>query len=71
MWLYETYLTEQKSHYIHKVTTYKNSLSLGHNHLLTTGTDNPTLWLLPEYQRVKGHQYRWLADGYDREIEHF
>ena len=25
----------------------------------------------PEPQRVKGHQYQWLADGYDLEIGHF
>ena len=48
---------------IHQLTTmlatYKNVLFSGHNHLLTTGTDDPTL--SPECQRVKGHQYRWLA----------
>ena len=33
------------------LTTSKNVLFPGPNHLLTTGTDNPTLWLLPEYQR--------------------
>ena len=60
---------------IHQVTTMlatsKNVLFPGHNHLPTTGTDDPTLWLSPERQRVKGHQYRWLADGYDLEIGHF
>ena len=34
---------------IHQVTTMlatsKNVLFPGHNHLLTTGTDDPTLWL--------------------------
>ena len=34
-------------------------------------TDDPTLWLLPEHQRVKDHQCRWLAGGYDLEIGHF
>ena len=44
-----------------------------HNHLLTTGrpTDDLTLALLPKHQRVKGHQYQWLAGGYDLEIGHF
>ena len=50
---------------IHQVTTMlatsKNVLFLGHNHLLTTGTDDLTLCLSYERQRVKGHQYRWLA----------
>ena len=53
------------------LATSKNVLFPGHNHLLTTGTDDPTLWLLPKHQRVKGHQYRWLAGGYDLEIGHF
>ena len=30
---------------------HKNVLFLGHNHQLTTGTDEPTLWLLPEHQQ--------------------
>ena len=50
---------------IHQVTTMlatsKNVLFPGHNHLLTTGTDDPTLSLSPEGQRVQGHQYQWLA----------
>ena len=55
------------------LATNKNVLHvfLGHNHLLTTGTDDPTLCLSPERQQVKGHQYRWLAGGYDLEIGHF
>ena len=40
---------------IHQVTTMlatsKNVLFPGHNHLLTTSTDDPTLWLLPKRQR--------------------
>ena len=46
---------------IHQVTnmlaTSKTVIYPGYNHLLTTGTDDPTLWLSPEHQRVKGHQY--------------
>ena len=53
------------------LTTSKNVLFPGHNHLLTIGADDPTYWLLPEHQRVKGHQYQWLADGYDLEIDQF
>ena len=39
---------------IHQVTTMiaisKNVLNPGHNHLLITGTDDLTLWLLPKHQ---------------------
>ena len=51
--------------------TSKNVSFPGHNHLLTTSTDDPALWLLPEHQRVKGHQYWWLAGGYGFEIGAF
>ena len=41
---------------VHQVTTMlatsKNVLFLGHNHLLTTGTNDPTLYLLPESHRT-------------------
>ena len=53
------------------LATSKNVLFPGHNHLLTTGTDDSTLWFLPEPQQAKGHQNRWLGGGYDLEIEHF
>ena len=65
---------------IHQVTTMlatsKNVLFPSHNHLLTTGTDDPTLWLLPSLVlqariKVSGHQYWWLTGGYDLEIGHF
>ena len=46
--------TLRKKATIHQVTTLlatsKNVLFPGHNHLLTTGTDDPTLWLSPERQ---------------------
>ena len=51
--------------------TTKNDLFLDHNGLLTTGADDLTLWLSPDRQQVKGHQYQWLADGYALEIGHF
>ena len=51
--------------------TPKDVLFRGHNHLLTTGADDPTLWLSPERQWEKGHQYQWLAGGYGLEIWHF
>ena len=67
--------TLHKKNTIHHVTimlaNYKNVLFPGRNHLLTTGTDDPTLWLSLEHQRVKGHQYQWLTGGYDLEIGHF
>ena len=58
---------------IHQVTTIlatsKNVLFPGHNHLLTTSTDDLTL-TITECQWVKGHQYQWLG-GYDLEIGYF
>ena len=52
--------------------TSKNALLPGHNHLLTIVIDDSTLWLSPERQQeVKGHQYPWIAGGYDVEIAHF
>ena len=60
---------------IHQVTTMldnsKNVLFPGHNHLLTTCTDEPTLWLSPEHKQVKGHQYQSLVGDYDLEIGPF
>ena len=66
---------QRKKATIHQLTTMlstsKSVRFPGHNHLLTTGADDPTLWLSPEHQQGKGHQYRWLAGGYDLEIGHF
>ena len=60
---------------IHQVTTMlassKNVLFLGHNHLLIPGTDDPTLAGARAIIKVSGHQYRWLAGGYDLEIGYF
>ena len=41
------------------LATSKNVLFPSHNHLLTTGTDDPSLSLV-----------QWLAGGYDLEIGH-
>ena len=49
----------------------KNVLFPGHNHLLTTGADDPSLagdWAII---KVPGYQHRWLAGTYDLEIGHF
>ena len=61
---------------IHQVTTVlatsKNVLFTGHNHLLTTGTANPSLLAgTQEIIKVSGYQERWLAGGYNLEIGHF
>ena len=55
------------------LATSKNVIFLGHNHLLATSADNPTLQLSPEHQQAKvmGHQHRSLAGGYNLEIGHF
>ena len=66
--------TEQKGT-IHQVTTMlatsKIVLFPGHNHLPTTGTDDPSLIGTLAIIKVSHHQYRWLAGDYDLEIEHF
>ena len=50
---------------IHQVTamlaTSKNVLFPGHNHLLTTRTDDPSLAGARAIIKVSGHQYWWLA----------
>ena len=53
------------------LATSNNALYPGHNHLLTTGTDDPSLAGAQVIISVSGDQYRWLAGGYDLEIGHF
>ena len=53
------------------IATSKNVLFPGHNHLLTTSTDDPSFVGTQVIIKVSGHQYQWLAGGYDLEIEHF
>ena len=53
------------------LATSKSVLFPGHNHLLTTGTDDPSLTGVRAIIKVNGHQYQWLAGGYDLEIGHF
>ena len=56
---------------IHQLTTSKNVLFPGHNHLLTTDADGPSLLLSPLLIiKVSGYLYWWLACGYDLEIGH-
>ena len=67
--------TLRKEATIHQVITMlaasKKVLFPGHNHLLTTGTDDPSLACAQVIIKVSAHQYRWLAGGYDLEIGHF
>ena len=61
-------LSLRKKATIHQVTTVlatsKNVLFLGHNHRLTTGTDDPSLLVgTRALIKVLGHQYRRLAGG--------
>ena len=62
----------QKKATMHQVTTtlatFENVLFPGHKHLLTTSTDDPSLDGTQVITKVLGHQYRWLAGGYDLEI---
>ena len=53
------------------LATTKNVLFPGHNRLLTTGTDDPSLAGARVIIKVQGYQYWWLAGGYDLEIRHF
>ena len=70
-----TLYTGQKPPTIHQLTTMlptsKNVLCPGRNHLLTTGTDDPSHAGARATIKVLGHQHRWLAGGYDMVIEHF
>ena len=62
----------QKKATIHQVTTMlatsKNVIFAGHNHLQTTGADDPSLAGPLVITPVSGHQHRWLAGGYDLQI---
>ena len=63
-------ITAQKAT-IHQVTTMqatsKNVQFPGHNHRY----DDPSLGGGQAIIKVSGHQYRWLAGGYDLEMQHF
>ena len=60
---------------MHQLTTMlfpsKTVLFPGHNYLLNTGTDDPSLAGARVIIKVSGHQHQWLAGGYDLEIGHF
>ena len=53
------------------LATSKNVLFSGHNHYASTGTADPSLAGVRVIIKVSGHQYLWLAGGYDLEIGHF
>ena len=50
------------------LATSKNVLFPGHNHLPTTDMDDPPLTGARAIIKVSGHQYQWLAGGYDLKI---
>ena len=60
---------------IHQVITMlatsENVIFPGHNHLLTTSTDDPSLAGAQAILNMSGHQHWWLTGGYDLEIGHF
>ena len=60
---------------IHQLTTMlatsKNVLYPGHNHLLTTSTDDLSLASARAIIKVSSHQHQQLAGGYDLDIGHF
>ena len=47
------------------LATSKYVLFPSHNYLLTTSTDDPSLAGARAIIKVSGHQYRWLAGGYE------
>ena len=51
------------------LATSKNVLFPGHNHLLTTGADDPTLWLLPEHHHFIDSTSRSRRSGI-RNVSH-
>ena len=58
------------------LATSKNVLFSDHNHLLTTGADDPfnliiTLARTQAIIKVSGIQHQWLAGDYDLEIGYF
>ena len=53
------------------LVTSRNVLFPVHNHLLTTGTDDPSLAGARVIISVSSHQHLWLTGGYDLEIGHF
>ena len=53
------------------LATSKNVLFPGHNHLLITGTDDLSLAGFRVIIKESGHQYQWLAGGFDLESGHF
>ena len=53
------------------LATSKNVLFQGHDHLLTTGTVDPSLTGARVIITVLGNQHQWLARGYDLEVGHF
>ena len=53
------------------LATSKNFLFPGHNYLLTTTSDDTSLAGIRMIVKVSGHQYWWLAGGYDMEIGYF
>ena len=53
------------------LATSKNVLFPSQNHLLTTGTNDPSLAGAQAIIKVSGFQHQWLAGGYDLDIGHF
>ena len=55
------------------LATYKNILYPGHIHLLTTGTDDPSLSEALATMKMSGHQYgsSVFSRSYDLEKRHF
>ena len=53
------------------LATPKNVIFPGHNHLLTTSADDPSLTSARAIIKASGYQHQWIAVGYDLDIGHF
>ena len=53
------------------LATSRNVLLPGHNHLLTTGTDDLSQAGACAIIKVSGDEHWWLEGGYDLEIGYF
>ena len=53
------------------LATSTNVLFPGHNHLLTTGIEDPSLVGARAITKMSDHQQWWLTGGYDLEIRHY
>ena len=70
--IFSTLYTAQKSHYAprnHHASHFQKKMP--YFQVITTSVDGPSLAGARAMIKVSGHQYWWLAGGYDMETGHF